>query len=189
MPFVCPQQLDVCGLVGEQFRMTTQYHMHRTNIARSLARLSSRPITADQTAYPIQNNRCDSPNDRVPLPLKTVYTICLWQPYFWLKDTYTTLIENNEQLNLLNDVHLYSAAAEADILLFSSGCNYSVNGILEQINLRNKYVIIISTYSEHKIRTHIQHRIDHYQNAYLVDSQEEFDQFIADILNLATKQD
>ncbi|MNT78087.1 hypothetical protein D3C72_2172870 [compost metagenome] len=99
------------------------------------------------------------------------------------------MIQGNDQLSLLNGANLYTAAAQADILFFSSGGNFSVNDILEQIDLSDKYVIIISTYSEQEIRTNIKHRIDHYQNAYLVDSQAEFDQFIANILAKATQQD
>lgn len=189
MLFISPKKLYTSGHLDQQFNRNKQYHMHRTNIAQSLARFSNRQIIIDQPACPIYNKGCDNLNERVPLSLKMVYTICLWQPYFWLKDTYTTLIRNNEQLNLLNDDHLYSAAAKADILLFSSGGNYSVNGILEQIDLSNKYVVIISTYSEQEIRSHIKYRIDYYQNAYLVDSQLAFDQFIANILERATKQD
>ncbi len=187
--FTSPKRLYTSSHLDEQFNRTKQYHMHRTNIAQSLARISNRQIITDQPARPVYDKRSDKLNERVPLSLKMVYTICLWQPYFWLKDTYTTLIRNNEQLNLLNDDHLYSAAAKADILLFSSGGNYSVNGILEQIDLSNKYVVIISTYSEQEIRSHIKYRIDYYQNAYLVDSQLAFDQFIANILERATKQD
>ncbi|ULT26270.1 MULTISPECIES: hypothetical protein [Sphingobacterium] len=190
MLFIWPQKLYTYSSIGQGFDTATQYNIHCANIARSLTRLSSRPITVDKFLSPAAySKQCNNSNERVPLPFKTCYTVCLWQPYFWLTDTYSALIQGNDQLNLLNDANLHTAAAQADILFFSSGGNFSVNDILEQIDLSDKYVIIISTYSEQEIRTNIKHRIDHYQNAYLVDSQAEFDQFIANVLVKATKQD
>lgn len=190
MLFIWPQKLYTYNTIDQRFDMATQYNMHRANIAKSLTRLSSRSITVDKILSPsVCNKQSDNSNERIPLPFKTCYTVCLWQPYFWLTDTYSALIRGNDQLSLLNDDNLYTAAAQADILFFSSGGNFSVNDILEQIDLSNKYVIIISTYSEQEIHTNIKHRIDHYQNAYLIDSQTEFDRLIANILAKATKQD
>ena len=190
MLFIWPQKLYSYNTIDQRFDMATQYNMHRANIAKSLTRLSSRSITVDKILSPsVCNKQCDNSNERIPLPFKTCYTVCLWQPYFWLTDTYSALIQANDQLSLLNDDNLYTAAVQADILFFNSGGNFSVNDILEQVDLSNKYVIIISTYSEQEIHTNIKHRIDHYQNAYLIDSQAEFDRLIANMLVKATKQD
>ncbi len=176
--------------VSVHFDSTKQYHTHRINIARSLTRLSSKSFVVDPPLSLSNHNRqYINSNGRIPLPLKASYTVCLWQPYFWLTDTYSALIKDNKQLSLLTNDKLYEAAAQADILLFSSGGNFSVNDILEQIDLSNKYVIIISTYCEQEIRAHVQYRIDHYQNAYLIASQSEFDQFISTMLDKATKAD
>ncbi|WP_343558636.1 hypothetical protein [Sphingobacterium sp.] len=188
--FIWPRKLYAHNAIDQHFNMIPQYNTHRANIARSLTRLSDRPLTVSQALYPpVQDRQSTSSTERVPLNYKTCYSVCLWQPYFWLTDTYSALIQGNDQLILLNDTNLFKAAAQADILFLGSGKNFSVNNMLERIDLHNKYVIVISTHSEQDIRMNIKYRIDHYQHAYLIDSQAEFDRLITHILAKATQQD
>lgn len=188
--FIWPRKLYTHNTIDQHFNMALHYNTHRANIARSLTRLSDRPLTVGKALYPpVQNEQSTSLNERIPLNFKKSYSVCLWQPYFWLTDIYSALIQGNDRLTLLNDTNLFKAAAQADILFFGSGKNFSVNNMLEQIDLHNKYVIVISTHSEQDIRMNIKYRIDHYQQAYLVDSQAEFDRLITHILAKATQQD
>ncbi|MDF2515994.1 MAG: hypothetical protein K0R59_1290 [Sphingobacterium sp.] len=188
--FIWPPKLYAHNTIDQHFNTALQYNTHRANIARSLTRLSDRPLTAAKVLYPpVQDKQSTTANERIPLNFKKSYSVCLWQPYFWLTDTYSALIQGNDQLTLLNDTNLFKAAAQADILFFGSGNNFSVNNMLEQIDLHNKYVIVISTHSEQDIRMNIKYRIDHCQHAYLVDSQAEFDQLITHILTKAIQQD
>ena len=162
-----------------------QYDPCLKNIADTLTRWSSPNTKREAVAQPVISLGPVTTNGRIPLISKSHYSICIWHPYVWLTEMYSIWIRNNPRLQLVSHEDVCTAARCSEILLFSCGSNYAVNSLLEQIDISNKFVIIVSTNSEKNIRLHIRSRIDHYQNAYLIGSQHQFDLFITQILSQA----
>ncbi len=162
-----------------------QYDPCLKNIADTLTRWSSANAKREAEAQPVINLQPITANGRIPLISKSHYSICIWHPYVWLTETYSIWVQNNPRLLLVSHEDVCTAARCSEILLFSCGSNYAVNSLLEKIDISNKFVIIVSTTSEKDIRLHIRSRIDHYQNAYLIGSQHQFDLFITQILSQA----
>lgn len=126
---------------------------------------------------------------RIPLPKKDIYKVCVWQLYD-RNELFMKLIEKSPRVVGVYKSTLEESAAEAEILLLSSGGDhFSVNNLLDVLDLSNKYVVIVSTFGEAILRNNIMYRVDQCTKKHFVYSQESFDKFIDTVIELATKPD
>ncbi|SKB64802.1 hypothetical protein SAMN05660841_01679 [Sphingobacterium nematocida] len=158
-------------------------------LARTIISSSAQYSDVEDIVY--SSNRKNKPKlaERIPLSQKEIYKVCIWQLYGGDKH-FKALIEKSPKVVGVYKDTLEESAAEAEILLLTSGGdNFSVNNLLEVLDMSNKYVVIVSTFKEETLKNRIMYRVDHCINTYKIYTQEAFDKFIDTIIELAAKPD
>ncbi|TJZ63292.1 hypothetical protein FAZ15_03145 [Sphingobacterium olei] len=160
------------------------------SIAKMIIGLSSEFSDNKDVIYSKGSNNKPEKVTRIALQKKETYPVCLWQLYFWDTDLFTELIEKNSRLELIKKDSLKETASNAEILLLSSGGDdFSVNNILADLDLSNKYVVILSNFDEKRVRERIKYRIDLCPSKFDIMNKKSFDKFIDYVIELATDDD
>lgn len=126
---------------------------------------------------------------RRPLKKKDVYTCFGWQLHPYDIQKLTEYIDNNVKLIRVKNRSIVEAAAEADILILTSGsAKYHVDSLLSDIDTAEKIIIIASLRDLESVRQDVTHRIDYHFNKLLPFSQSDFNTLIDTALEECTEK-
>lgn len=125
----------------------------------------------------------------VPLksfPKKDVYNCLCWQLHPYDRQKLSEYIDNNARLSRVENKSLLLSAAEADILIITSGSGkYHINSFLADLDTSEKIIIIASVRELDSIKQDITHRIDGHFNKVKAFSQADFNSLIDDVIKKA----
>ncbi|ERJ61373.1 hypothetical protein M472_21695 [Sphingobacterium paucimobilis HER1398] len=119
-------------------------------------------------------------------PKKEVYKCFGWQLHPYDIEKLASYIIANPRLSLVVGQSALEGAAEADILVLTSGSGkYHMDSFLADLDTSNKLIIIASVRDIESVQQDIKHRIDAHFNKLLPFSQSDFDKLIDRVIEEA----